>query len=360
MPTSSRKGRLDDEQTQWSDVCDFIETEKTNARREKLQGDDDCRACTTVSGESDAFQKLKSIVRMKGHDPTCKSICLVEQGCVYLSKIVPWLENMLFDKNIDVYRIKGYFAVGAEQDLIVPHETNQELSYQVEQSYVGNYYCEGSRVTGLKIYPVNMKEKVKSVGSANNLGSLSVTNFGGLYATVSSKEDVFGTKIFIFGKGIDEGVVSSKFFEMMVPQGYIPVCDLKMDFPPFVAEYFKSNSDEKKDFFDNAKEENWRAAYRVSMGKKEDDVCIFFVRGRLYALQAACPHLGGALDQGDIEDFANAGSTDTEEPWPMVSCPQHLFSFDLKTGRGLTSKYNCNTYKIRLVGTTIYLHHEQK
>ena len=55
---------------------------------------------------------------MKGHDPTCKSICLVEQGCVYLSKIVPWLENMLFDKNIDVYRIKGYFAVGAEQDLI--------------------------------------------------------------------------------------------------------------------------------------------------------------------------------------------------------------------------------------------------
>ena len=205
-----------------------------------------------------------------------------------------------------------------------------------------------------------MKEKVKSVGSANDLGSLSVTNFGGLYATASSKEDVFGTKIFIFGKGIDEGAVSNMFFEMMVPQDYIPVCDLKMDFPPFVAEYFKSNSDEKKHFFDNAKEENWRAAYRVSMGKNEDDVCIFFVRGRLYALQATCPHLGGDLDQGDIEDFANAGSTDTEEPWPMVSCPQHLFSFDLKTGRGLTSKYNCNTYKIRLVGTTIYLHHEQK
>ena len=38
-------------------------------------------------------------------------------------------------------------------------------------------------------------------------------------------------------------------------------------------------------------------------------MCIFFVRGRLYVLQAACPHLGGALDQGDIEDFANAGST---------------------------------------------------
>ena len=39
-----------------------------------------------------------------------------------------------------------------------------------------------------KIYPVNMKEKVKSVGSANNLGSLSVTNFGGLYATVRQRK----------------------------------------------------------------------------------------------------------------------------------------------------------------------------
>ena len=96
------KGRLDDDQTQWSNICDLIETEKTNARREKRQKDDHCTACTTVSGETDAFQKLKNIVRMKGHDPTHKSICLVEQGCVYLSKIVPWLENMLFDKNIDV------------------------------------------------------------------------------------------------------------------------------------------------------------------------------------------------------------------------------------------------------------------
>ena len=43
--------------------------------------------------------------------------------------------------------------------------------------------------------------------------------------------------------------MSCKFFEMMVPQDYIPVCDLKMDFPSFVAEYFQSNSDEKKTFF---------------------------------------------------------------------------------------------------------------
>ena len=103
---------------------------------------------------------------------------------------------------------------------------------------------------------------------------LSVTNFGGLYATVSSKEDVFGTKIFIFGKGIDEGVVSSKFFEMMVPQGYIPVCDLKMDFPPFCSRIFKVEFGRKKRLLTIPKK-NWRAAYRVSMGKKEDDVCIF-------------------------------------------------------------------------------------
>ena len=51
LPTSSRKGRLDDEQTQWSDVCDFIETEKQMHDVRSYKGDDDCKACTTVSEE---------------------------------------------------------------------------------------------------------------------------------------------------------------------------------------------------------------------------------------------------------------------------------------------------------------------
>ena len=134
--------------------------EQRNASRVKLSKDDDCSACTIASGESDAFQKLKSVVRMKGHDRTYQSICLVEKGCVYLSKILPWLEQMLVSSDNPVFRIKGYFAVGAEGDLIHSQNNNQ---YQVEQSYVGNYYCEGSYITGLKISPINHRIEIENI-----------------------------------------------------------------------------------------------------------------------------------------------------------------------------------------------------
>ena len=73
---------------------------------------------------------------------------------------------------------------------------------------------------------------------------------------------------------------------MMVPQGYIPVCDLKMIFS-ICSKYFGSNSDEKR-FFDNAKEENWRAAYRVSMGKKET-TCVFFCSRKIICIASYMP-----------------------------------------------------------------------
>ena len=383
------KGKLNDVNMKWDDINTLIELEHTNANRVKISKEDDCNACTIASGQTDAFQKLKSIVRMKGHDRTYQSICLVEKGCVYMSKILPWLEKMLLDITNPVFRIKGYFAVGAEEDLIVSNNNNNNgtsSSYQVEQNYVGNYYCEGSFVTGLKVYPIknknNNNEKASNVivdddavNNVNDNKKKTMTNFDNfLYAKDSSLLDLNGTKIFIFGKGLNEGVISNEFMEMMIPKDFIPICDINTDFPVFVGNYFKlQTKEEKKLFFKDGKEENWRAAHRVSMGNKKDDVCIFYVRGKFYAIQATCPHLGGDLDKGDIEDFANVLAVDTDsstknsnggrknsttvEPWPMVSCPQHLFSFDLRSGKGLTSKYNCNTYHLKLVGTTIYLHH---
>ncbi len=365
------KAKLDAINTEWHDIYALIEVELRNASRVKLNKDDDCSACTVASGESDAFQKLKSVVRMKGHDRTFQSVCLVEKGCVYLSKILPWLEQMLLSSDNPVFRIKGYFAVGAEEDLTNSQNINQ---YQVEQNYVGNYYCEGSFITGLKIFPINQHMDVENNNAktlistndnaANNIEK-TATNFDNfLYAEDSSKQDTCGTKIFIFGKNLNEGDISTQFCTKMVPNDFIPICDINTDFPAFVSDYFKLSTDEEKKFFfkHGKDEENWRAAYRVSMGSKKDDVCIFFVRGKFYAIQASCPHLGGDLDKGDIEDFARVGgdgSNDqkaSNDPWPMVSCPQHLFSFDLRSGKGLTSKYNCNTYRLKLVGSTIYLY----
>ena len=90
-----------------------------------------------------------------------------------------------------------------------------------------------------------------------------------LYAKDSSLLDLNGTKIFIFGKGLNEGVISNEFMEMMIPKDFIPICDINTDFPVFVGNYFKlQTKEEKKLFFKDGKEENWRAAHRVSMGSE--------------------------------------------------------------------------------------------
>lgn len=48
-------------------------------------------------------------------------------------------------------------------------------------------------------------------------------------------------------------------------------------------------------------------------------IAVFRYRGELYALDETCPHRGGPLHEGPIEDGA-------------VVCPWHLWKFDLATG----------------------------
>lgn len=63
------------------------------------------------------------------------------------------------------------------------------------------------------------------------------------------------------------------------------------------------------------------------------------VEGRLYALDAACPHEGGRLQDGPLIDGR----------WAL--CPLHNFHFDPKSGspkRGACA--NATTYKVREKG----------
>ncbi len=48
-------------------------------------------------------------------------------------------------------------------------------------------------------------------------------------------------------------------------------------------------------------------------------VALFRVEGRLFAIDDVCPHRGGPLSGGDIEDG-------------QVICPLHAWAFDLETG----------------------------
>ncbi len=73
--------------------------------------------------------------------------------------------------------------------------------------------------------------------------------------------------------------------------------------------------------------------------------------GRAFAAQTACPHAGHSLHLGDIEDFAGCPEvTSSDLQTPVVSCPAHLFAFELAAGRCLTNAKTppANVYETRV------------
>lgn len=61
----------------------------------------------------------------------------------------------------------------------------------------------------------------------------------------------------------------------------------------------------------------------------ERDVAIIHDAARdvFYAMDACCPHQGGPLNEGDIEDIG--GNL-------KITCPWHYYQFDVKTGKSDT------------------------
>lgn len=56
---------------------------------------------------------------------------------------------------------------------------------------------------------------------------------------------------------------------------------------------------------------------RVEVGARL--VCLANVAGQVYAFDDDCPHIGGALDEGELEGC-------------MLTCPVHLARFDICAG----------------------------
>jgi 3-phenylpropionate/trans-cinnamate dioxygenase ferredoxin component len=71
-------------------------------------------------------------------------------------------------------------------------------------------------------------------------------------------------------------------------------------------------------------------------------IALFNLGGRFYALDDACPHEGGPLSEGSIED---------EE----VECPWHSSRFNLKTGEVTVppALENVGRYNVRVTGDDI-------
>ncbi len=64
-------------------------------------------------------------------------------------------------------------------------------------------------------------------------------------------------------------------------------------------------------------------------------VAIFNSDGKYYAVEKSCPHLGGSLNEGEVEG-------------EVVTCPWHGSKFSLKTGEvlGEPAKRGIKSYKV--------------
>ena len=51
-------------------------------------------------------------------------------------------------------------------------------------------------------------------------------------------------------------------------------------------------------------------------------IALFNSNGKFYAIQGICPHRGGPLGEGELQDTT-------------VTCPLHAWQFDVTTGNGM-------------------------
>ncbi|XP_062306287.1 Rieske domain-containing protein [Osmerus eperlanus] len=83
-----------------------------------------------------------------------------------------------------------------------------------------------------------------------------------------------------------------------------------------------------------------------SLGHKSD-VCLFYVKGEFYAMDARCAHSGGPLCDGDIEDADDV---------LQVFCPWHDYDFNLRTGKSNTGLQQ-QVYEVKQEDGSVYVKH---
>ncbi|CAL1592805.1 unnamed protein product [Knipowitschia caucasica] len=92
---------------------------------------------------------------------------------------------------------------------------------------------------------------------------------------------------------------------------------------------------------------NQRCRLLHSSAGRSTDVCLFYVKGDFFAMDARCAHSGGPLCEGDIEEADGV---------LKVFCPWHDYDFDLRTGRSGTSLQQ-QVYEVKLEDGTVYVKH---
>jgi 3-phenylpropionate/trans-cinnamate dioxygenase ferredoxin subunit len=73
-------------------------------------------------------------------------------------------------------------------------------------------------------------------------------------------------------------------------------------------------------------------------------ICLANVGGHIYAVSDDCPHIGGALSDGELEGC-------------MLTCPVHLARFDVRDGHVLRgpAREDVPSYPVRVEQGEIYI-----
>ncbi|MDX2248592.1 MAG: Rieske (2Fe-2S) protein [Bacteroidia bacterium] len=66
------------------------------------------------------------------------------------------------------------------------------------------------------------------------------------------------------------------------------------------------------------------------------NLCLIRHKGKIFALSTRCPHSGGPLAEGRINEHN------------QIVCPWHRFAFDLETGNSDSGGYFVETYEIKI------------
>ena len=81
----------------------------------------------------------------------------------------------------------------------------------------------------------------------------------------------------------------------------------------------------------------------IAVDVKGKRLAIFQYQGEFFALDETCPHRGGPLHEGPIQEGA-------------VVCPWHLWQFNLKTGLSpVNALSKVHVYKTRVEGSDIFV-----
>ncbi|MGD0451104.1 MAG: non-heme iron oxygenase ferredoxin subunit [Candidatus Bathyarchaeia archaeon] len=73
------------------------------------------------------------------------------------------------------------------------------------------------------------------------------------------------------------------------------------------------------------------------------EILIANVEGRFYAVGDRCPHLNATLSEGTLNKT-------------IVTCPRHLSTFDVTTGRAISgTRSSLSTYEVKVVGDDLFI-----